>query len=93
MTKGFVHAKDLAELIRKLDSLKDPCPSSDIAALLSKSPKTIIDWCQERQYTQIPCFKLGNRWFHRPAELKRWLNGIKSGQVEFRRRPRSRKER
>ena len=73
--------------IRSLDDLKDPCPAEDLAAALSKSPKTIIDWCQERLYTRLPCFKIGNRWYHRPAEVLRWLNGIKSGQVKFRRRP------
>ena len=74
---------------RSLDDLGDPCPSADLAAALSKSPKTIIDWCQEREYTHLPCFKIGNRWYHRPAEVKRWLRGIQSGQVEFGRRPRS----
>ena len=76
-----------------LDGLRDPCTCDDLAAVLSKSPKTIVDWCQERAYTQLPCFKIGNRWFHRLAEVKRWLNGLKSGQIEFRRKPRSRKER
>lgn len=73
--------------------LADPCTSTELAAALGKSPKTIVDWCQERAYTHIPCFRLGNRWYHRPAELIRWLNGIKSGQVEFRRKPRNSAER
>jgi len=71
-----------------LDRLPDPCTSAQLAAVLAKSPKTIVDWCEERQYTLIPCFRLGNRWYHRVHELIRWLNGIKSGQVEFRRKPR-----
>ncbi len=71
-----------------LSRLADPCTSTELASVLGKSPKTIVDWCQERAYTRIPCFRLGNRWYHRPAELIRWLNGIKSGQVEFRRKPR-----
>ncbi len=71
-----------------LDALNDPCPATSLARVLSKSPKTVVDWCQEREYTHIPCFKLGNRWYHHPSEVKRWLNGIKSGQVEFRRKPR-----
>jgi len=66
----------------------DPCSSAELASVLGKSPKTIVDWCQERAYTHIPCFRLGNRWYHRLPELIRWLNGIKSGQVEFRRKPR-----
>lgn len=74
-------------------SLPDPCTSVQLAAALGKSAKTIVDWCQERAYTHIPCFRLGNRWYHRPAELIRWLNGIKSGQVEFRRKPRNSAER
>ena len=75
----------------QLSSLTDPCSSAELAAVLHKSPKTIVDWCQERAYTHIPCFRLGNRWYHRVPELMRWLNGIKSGQVEFRRRPRASK--
>ncbi len=71
-----------------LSSLPDPCTSLDLARVLGKSPKTIVDWCQERAYTRIPCFRLGNRWYHRLPELIRWLNGIKSGQIEFRRKPR-----
>jgi len=71
-----------------LTRLSDPCTSTELAAVLGKSPKTIVDWCQERAYTHIPCFRLGNRWYHRVPELIRWLNGIKSGQVEFRRKPR-----
>lgn len=74
-------------------TLPDPCTSADLAALLGKSPKTIVDWCQERAYTHIPCFRLGNRWYHRVPELMRWLNGIKSGQVEFRRKPHGSEER
>jgi len=70
-------------------SLPDPCTSAQLAAVLGKSPKTVVDWCQERAYTQIPCFRLGNRWYHRVPELMRWLNGIKSGQIRFRRRPRN----
>lgn len=77
----------------ELSSLSDPCSSAELAAVLGKSPKTIVDWCQEREYTLIPCFRLGNRWYHRKAELMRWLNGIKSGQVEFRRKPRNSAER
>jgi hypothetical protein len=76
-----------------LSSLPDPCTSATLAAILGKSPKTIVDWCEEREYTNIPCFRLGNRWYHRPAELIRWLNGIKSGHVEFRRKPRISAER
>jgi hypothetical protein len=76
-----------------LSHLHDPCTSSQLARVLGKSPKTIVDWCQERAYTHIPCFRLGNRWYHRPAELMRWLNGIKSGHVEFRRKPRISAER
>ncbi len=72
----------------RLSALPDPCSSAELAAVLGKSPKTIVDWCQERAYTHIPCFRLGNRWYHRLPELIRWLNGIKSGQVEFRRKPR-----
>jgi len=71
-----------------LTRLSDPCTSTELALVLGKSPKTIVDWCQERAYTRIPCFRLGNRWYHRVPELIRWLNGIKSGQIEFRRKPR-----
>lgn len=77
----------------ELADLTDPCSSAELAAVLGKSPKTIVDWCQERHYTLIPCFRLGNRWYHRKAELMRWLNGIQSGQVEFRRKPRNSAER
>ena len=77
----------------QLSDLPDPCTSTELAAVLGKSPKTIVDWCQERAYTHIPCFRLGNRWYHRVPELMRWLNGIKSGQVEFRRKPRVSAER
>jgi hypothetical protein len=77
----------------ELSQLPDPCTSAELAALLCKSPKTIVDWCQERAYTHIPCFRLGNRWYHRVPELMRWLNGIKSGQVEFRRKPHGSEER
>lgn len=73
----------------RLSSLPDPCSSAQLAAVLSKSPKTLVDWCQEREFTHIPCFRLGNRWYHRVSELTRWLDGIKSGQIEFRRRPRN----
>jgi len=76
-----------------LTRLADPCTSTELAAVLGKSPKTIVDWCQERAYTHIPCFRLGNRWYHRLPELMRWLNGIKSGQIEFRRKPRISAER
>jgi hypothetical protein len=76
-----------------LTRLPDPCASAELALVLGKSPKTIVDWCQERAYTHIPCFRLGNRWYHRLPELIRWLNGIKSGQVEFRRKPRNSAER
>ena len=71
-----------------LSRLTDPCTSTELASVLGKSPKTILDWCRERAYTHIPCFRLGNRWYHRLPELMKWLNGIKSGQVEFRRKPR-----
>ena len=71
-----------------LNRLNDPCTAAELAAVLGKSQKTIVDWCQERAYTHIPCFRLGNRWYHRLPELMKWLNGIKSGQVEFRRKPR-----
>ena len=73
----------------QIASLPDPCTSAALATVLVKSPKTIVDWCQERAYTHIPCFRLGNRWYHRVPELIRWLNGIKSGHLKFRRRPRS----
>ena len=66
----------------------DPCTSAQLAEVLGKSPKTIVDWCQERDYTLLPCFRLGNRWYHRVPELVRWLNGVKSGRIEFRRKPR-----
>jgi len=71
-----------------ITDLPDPCTSAQLARVLGKSPKTVVDWCQERAYTHIPCFRLGNRWYHRKSELVRWLSGIKSGQVEFRRKPR-----
>lgn len=77
--------------VKSIAQLNDPCSSAEFAKVLGKSPKTIVDWCQEREYTQVPCFRLGNRWYHRVPELIRWLNGIKSGQVQFRRRPRSKK--
>lgn len=77
----------------QLSSLPDPCTSAQLADVLGKSPKTLVDWCQEREYTNIPCFRLGNRWYHRVPELIRWLNGIKSGQIAFRRRPRNVKRR
>ena len=73
----------------QLSSLPDPCSSAQLAAVLGKSPMTLVDWCQERDFTHIPCFRLGNRWYHRVPELMRWLNGIKSGQIRFRRRPRN----
>ena len=76
-----------------LSALPDPCSSAELASVLGKSAKTIVDWCQERAYTHIPCFRLGNRWYHRVPELMKWLNGIKSGQVEFRRKPRNSAER
>jgi len=85
------HANAPQNGLLQLSALPDPCTSAQLAAVLDKSPKTIVDWCQERAYTHIPCFRLGNRWYHRLSELKRWLNGIKSGQVEFRRRPRASK--
>lgn len=72
----------------QLSSLPDRCSSAQLAAVLGKSPKTLVDWCQEREFTQIPCFRLGNRWYHRIAELIRWLNGIEGGRIDFRRRPR-----
>lgn len=77
----------------QLSSLPDPCTSAQLAALLSKSPKTIVDWCQERGYTGIPCFRLGNRWYHRRADLVKWLNGIRTGRIRFRRKPQSSAER
>lgn len=77
----------------RLSALPDPCSSAELAAVLGKSPKTIVDWCQERAYTHIPCFRLGNRWYHRVPELMKWLNGIKSGHLEFRRKPRNSAER
>ena len=73
----------------EISALPDPCTAAELAAALGKSPKTVVDWCQERDYTLIPCFRLGNRWCHRKPELMRWLNGIKSGQVKFRRKPRN----
>ncbi|MFQ5464141.1 MAG: helix-turn-helix domain-containing protein [Phycisphaerae bacterium] len=73
----------------RLSSLPDPCTSAQLAAVLGKSPKTLVDWCQEREFTHIPCFRLGNRWYHRVAELVRWLNGIEGGRIDFRRRPRN----
>ena len=79
------------QAVNGLHNLKDPCTAVELAQALSKSTKTVIDWCQERRYTQIPCFKIGNRWYHRLPEVKRWLKGIQSGQVEFRRKPRSEK--
>jgi len=93
-SKPGLSSSDSGTIVRTgLASLADPCSSTDLAAALGKSPKTIVDWCQERAYTHIPCFRLGNRWYHRPTELIRWLNGIKSGQVEFRRKPRNSAER
>ncbi len=80
-------------IVLGLDQLGDPCTSAALAAILGKSSMTIVDWCQEREYTRIPCFRLGNRWYHRLPELVRWLNGIKSGQIEFRRKPRVSAER
>jgi hypothetical protein len=77
----------------RLDQLSDPCSSAELAAVLGKSPKTVVDWCQERAYTHIPCFRLGNRWYHRVPELIRWLNAVKSGLIEFRRKPRISEER
>jgi hypothetical protein len=79
----------LANANTRFSTLSDPCSSAELAAVLGKSPKTIVDWCQERAYTHIPCFRLGNRWYHRVPELIRWLNGIKSGHLKFRRKPRS----
>ncbi len=38
---------------RGLDDLCDPCTSADLATALSKSPKTVIYWCQEREHDQI----------------------------------------
>ena len=80
---------DAASCRPDIAALPDPCTAAELAAVLGKSPKTIVDWCQERAYTHIPCFRLGNRWYHRVPELKKWLNGIKSGLVEFRRKPRN----
>ncbi len=91
---GANAAKNAVSPQPQLNVLSDPCTSAQFATVLGKSPKTIVDWCQERAYTHLPCFRLGNRWYHRKAELIRWLNGIKSGQIEFRRKPRiSRKRR
>lgn len=73
----------------ELSELPDPYASAELAAAVGKSPKTIVDWCQEREYTHVPCFRLGNRWYHRVPELRKWLNGIRSGHLEFRRKPRS----
>jgi two-component SAPR family response regulator len=92
------HRRPVADACRRprltLDTLPDPCTAAQLAEALDKSPKTIVDWCQEREYTLIPCFRLGNRWYHRLPELVRWLNGVKSGRIEFRRKPRiSRKRR
>lgn len=89
---GSRHATEIGPRFG-MELLKDPCTSTELAAVLGKSPKTIVDWCQEREYTQIPCFRLGNRWYHRVPELIRWLNGVKSGQIEFRRKPRVSAER
>ena len=86
-------APNSSEVPLDLTSLPDPCTSAQLAAALGKSPKTLVDWCQERAYTHIPCFRLGNRWYHRVPELMRWLNGIKSGRVEFRRKPHGSEER
>ncbi len=88
-----VESSDASGFPTGLSSLSDPCSSAELASVLGKSPKTVVDWCQERAYTLIPCFRLGNRWYHRKAELMKWLNGIKSGQVEFRRKPRNSAER
>ena len=77
----------------QLSSLPDPCTSAQLAEVLGKSPKTLVDWCQEREFTQIPCFRLGNRWYHHLPELIRWLNGIEGGRIDFRRRPRRAKRR
>ena len=80
-------------LFKGLDGLKDLCTSAELAEVLGKSPKTLVDWCEEKQFTGIPCFRLGNRWYHSVPELRRWLAAIKSGQIEFRRRPSSQKAR
>lgn len=70
-----------------------PIDRSSQVEALRKSSKTIVDWCQERAYTHIPCFRLGNRWYHRVPELMKWLNGIKSSHLEFRRSTRNSAER
>ena len=90
IVSGALGIPELPTVVERTDfsSLPDPCTSVQLAAALGKSPKTIVDWCQERAYTCIPCFRLGNRWYHRVPELTKWLNGIKSGQIEFRRKPR-----
>jgi len=77
----------------QISSLPDPCSSAQLAEVLGKSPKTLVDWCQEREFTHIPCFRLGNRWYHRLPELIRWLNEIEGGRIDFRRRPRRAKRR
>ena len=88
LASNLAAASPLPNSRSDLTRLADPCTSTELAGVLGKSPKTIVDWCQERAYTHIPCFRLGNRWYHRLPELMKWLNGIKSGQVEFRRKPR-----
>ena len=87
------HPAGTQSVASRIDQLPDPCTSAELAEALGKSPKTIVDWCQERRYTQLPCFRLGNRWYHRVPEVVRWLNGIKSGLIEFRRKPRISEER
>lgn len=72
-----------------LATLSDPCSSAELAAVLGKSPMTVVDWCQEREFTHIPCFRLGNRWYDRRPDLIGWLNGIEGGRIDFRRSPRS----
>ena len=89
-----VHAERESEdvvrgVTNRLSSLLDPCTSAQLAKVLDKSPMTIVDWCQEREFTRIPCFRLGNRWYHRVPELVRWLSAIEDGRIDFRRRPRS----
>jgi len=77
----------------KLSNLPDPCKSAQLAVALGKSPMTLVDWCQEREFTHIPCFRLGNRWYIRLPELIRWLKGFEVGQIDFHRRPRNTKRR
>jgi len=44
----FSQARPHANTPLQLSGLPDPCTSTEVAAVLGKSPKTIVDWCQER---------------------------------------------